>query len=52
MKALETIAIERGIRFTDAKITAVNTGDEGVRALVLEDGRQLTADLYIDASGI
>jgi tryptophan 7-halogenase len=51
VKALEAIAIERGIRFTDAKITGVNVGDEGVTSLVLEDGRQMSADLYIDASG-
>ena len=51
VKTLEAIATERGIRFTDAKITAVNTGDEGVQSLVLDDGRLVTADLYIDASG-
>ncbi len=51
VNALEAIAMERGIRFTDAKITGVNVGDEGVQSLVLEDGRQVSADLYIDASG-
>lgn len=51
VKALETIAVERGVRFTDAEVTGVDVGDEGVRSLVLADGRRVSADLFIDASG-
>lgn len=51
VKALEVIALERGIGFTDAKVIGVNVGDEGVKSLMLDDGRQLSADLFIDASG-
>ena len=51
VKTLEVIAVERGVRFTDARITDVYLGPEGVHSLVLEDGRQISGDLYIDASG-
>ena len=48
---LEAFAVERGVRFTDARVADVRLGEEGVHALVLEDGRQISADLFIDSSG-
>jgi tryptophan halogenase len=41
-----------GVRRIDAKIAAVLQGTNGdVRALKLEDGRELTADFFIDCTG-
>lgn len=51
VKGLETIALERGIKITDAKVSAVTTGEKGVESVTLDDGRQLKADFYVDASG-
>jgi tryptophan halogenase len=49
--ALEVVAKEIGIEFIDAKITGATRGEQGVEAVVLEDGRQLQADFFVDASG-
>jgi tryptophan 7-halogenase len=51
VKTLEVIARERGIEFIDAKVEGAERGPAGVAAIILEDGRRLTADFYIDASG-
>ncbi|MFT3785046.1 MAG: tryptophan 7-halogenase [Tepidisphaeraceae bacterium] len=51
VSTLEAIAMERGIAFTDAKITGVTQNENGVEAIVLEDGRHLKADFFVDASG-
>lgn len=50
---LEKCARAAGIRHIDAEIkTVVPTADrESVDRLILDDGRELRADLYIDASG-
>jgi tryptophan 7-halogenase len=48
---LEAFAVECGVRFTDARVTDVQVGEQGVQSLVLEDGRRMSADLYIDSSG-
>jgi tryptophan halogenase len=48
---LELIARERGIEFVDATVRGAERGPAGVAAIVLEDGRKLEADLFIDASG-
>jgi tryptophan 7-halogenase len=48
---LESIAREIGVEFIDAKISGAQTGPAGISAVVLEDGRSLQADLFIDASG-
>lgn len=39
-----------GVEITDATVTA-ETGPEGITALIAEDGRRFTGDLYVDASG-
>ena len=51
VRALEIFAREDGIEFIDAKVQGAERGPEGIAAVVLEDGRRFTADLYIDASG-
>lgn len=51
VKTLETIAVERGITFIDARVSGTTPGEEGVRSIVLEDGRQLEAEFFVDASG-
>lgn len=51
VKALETFAREAGVVILDANFKAAIHDGENVQALVLEDGRQLTADFFIDASG-
>jgi tryptophan halogenase len=40
-----------GIDHVDAKIDAVRVGDMGVSSLCASDGRELSFDFYIDASG-
>ncbi len=49
--ALEGVAREVGIEFIDAKVRGAEKGPEGIAGVVLEDGRRLEADLYVDASG-
>jgi tryptophan halogenase len=49
--ALEGVAREVGIEFIDAKVRGAERGAEGIAAVILEDGRRVEGDLYIDASG-
>ena len=51
VKTLETIAQERHIEFIDAKVKGAERGPAGIAAVILEDGRRLEADFFIDASG-
>lgn len=50
---LATVARRAGIAHIDAEITSVVTSPDGenVERLILDDGRALVADLYVDASG-
>ncbi len=48
---LERIAREAGVEITDATVSNVERGPQGIAALHLDDGRKLEADLYVDASG-
>jgi tryptophan 7-halogenase len=48
---LEAVARVIGIEFTDAKISGALRGPAGVAAVVLEDGRKMEADFFIDTSG-
>jgi tryptophan halogenase len=41
----------RGIALIDAEVTGVETGPEGIAALVLDDGQRVTGDLFVDATG-
>jgi tryptophan halogenase len=48
---LEIIARERGIEFIDGRVSDAERGPSGIAAVLLEDGRRLAADLFIDSSG-
>jgi tryptophan halogenase len=47
---LEKRCLENGVEIVDATVKA-EVGGEGIAALVAEDGRRFTAELYVDASG-
>jgi tryptophan halogenase len=49
--ALEVFARECGIEIIDGKMESALRGPRGIAAIVLEDGRRMTADFFIDASG-
>jgi len=49
--ALEHYAIQSGVLFTEGKVSEVQSGPDGITALILESGEKIAADLYIDASG-
>jgi tryptophan halogenase len=40
------------VLFTEGKVRSVERGPEGVAALVLESGERISADSFVDASGI
>lgn len=52
-KHLRRLAESRGVERIEGTIVAVEraSGHEGVAALVLEDGRRIAGDLFIDCSG-
>lgn len=51
VKALEQVGTAWGIEFIEGKINGVEMGEPGVTGVVLEDGRRLTADFFVDATG-
>ncbi|GAA5483596.1 tryptophan halogenase family protein [Haloferula sargassicola] len=48
---LESFAADWGVEITDGKIVSTDTDGSGVKAVLLEDGRRLEADFFIDSSG-
>src|SRR5690606_33989332 len=48
---LRGIAEERGVERVEGRITGVERNGEAVSAVILEDGRRLEADLFVDCSG-
>jgi len=48
---LESRALRAGVEIIDGELASVELDGEEVRALRLKDGRRLTADLFVDASG-
>jgi tryptophan halogenase len=48
---LEKTAAGMGIVITEGKVVEVRQDGEGINALQLDDGRTMSADLFIDASG-
>lgn len=48
---LKTHALKRGVRHTPVPGFTPEAGPNGLEALILPDGRRLTADLYLDATG-
>jgi tryptophan halogenase len=51
VKALEWFAVDRNIEFIDGTIQSAQKSEQGLSGVTLEDGRTLTADFFIDASG-
>ncbi len=51
VQTLEVFATEMGIKIIDGKMKAAERGPAGIAAIVLDDGRRLSADFFIDASG-
>ncbi|MEP9357702.1 tryptophan 7-halogenase [Sphingomonas sp. KR3-1] len=51
-RLLREAAIRHGATVHGADALTVARGGEGIAALELGDGRRLTADLYVDASGV
>jgi tryptophan halogenase len=52
VEVLELVARTVGVEFTDGKVSGATRGSEGgITAVHLEDGRTLTADFFVDASG-
>jgi tryptophan 7-halogenase len=49
--ALEVFARERGIEIIDGMVEGAQRGPVGISAVILQDGRKLAADFFIDASG-
>ena len=48
---LESWVREHGIESVDAVVERVEVDEQGVKSLHLDDGREITADLYLDCSG-
>jgi tryptophan halogenase len=51
VKTLERVAESVGVQFIDGKLRGAEQSAEGISSVILEDGRQLQADFFIDASG-
>ena len=51
MGTLEALAVELGVSFVEGQVETAERGESGIAALLLEDGRRLEADLFVDASG-
>jgi tryptophan halogenase len=49
--ALELLARRDGIEFIDGKVSGCRRGPHGIAGVVLEDGRFLEADFFVDSSG-
>jgi len=48
---LEIVARSVGVEITDARVSGAKKGPNGISAIVLDDGRELAADYFIDCSG-
>ena len=51
VECLEILARQEGIEFIDAKVSGCVRGEQGVAAVLLEGGKRLEADFFIDSSG-
>jgi tryptophan halogenase len=51
VRYLEARCRDFAVEIIDATVKTVETGETGVRSLILESGEELTADLFVDASG-
>ena len=46
-----TICLPKGVQLINASVKKVNTNDNGVESLLLDNKKKITADLYIDCTG-
>ena len=51
VETLEMIATAAGVTFIEGKMSGAERGPKGIAALLLEDGRRLEAELFVDCSG-
>ena len=51
VETLERLAQELGVVFVEGKVSGTERGPAGIAALLLEDGRRLEADFFVDSSG-
>ncbi|WP_193212571.1 FAD-dependent oxidoreductase [Luteolibacter marinus] len=51
VSTLEKVAMEAGVEIVDGKVTGAERAEAGIAAVMLEDGRRLEADFFVDASG-
>ena len=48
---LRNTATARGVQHIEGKVVSVAKGDDGIRSVTLENGRELAADLFVDCTG-
>lgn len=51
VEALEAECRTSGVEFVDGRMVRAERGEQGVQSILLEDGRQISADFFVDASG-
>lgn len=51
VKAIAKGALAKGVRRIQARISRVNVDGENIKSVVLADGQEIVADLFIDVSG-
>lgn len=51
VETLEAVARESGVQFIEGTVRGIERGPMGIAAVLLEDGRRLDADFFVDASG-
>ena len=44
-------AVPRGVKHVQGKVVDIATGEEGIKKLVLDNGHEIYADLFIDCTG-
>ena len=47
----DKFAKPKGVRHIQGKVKSIPTNEDGIEKLVLEDGQEITADLFIDCTG-
>lgn len=47
----ENYCLPRGVKLIAGSITKVNVNDDGIESVILDDGSEVTSDLFIDCTG-
>lgn len=47
----EKYCLPRGVKHIPGMVKTINTDEEGITSLILEDGTEITGDLYVDCTG-